>query len=107
MASRIVTQPFTSGEKRILPFDFAADVLVGETISSATAVSVVYSGTDVSPDIINGAVTVSGTIASVTVGGSGKYGTVGVTYEILVEATKSTGEVVSMTTYCTWIPNLP
>lgn len=107
MSSRIVTEPFSATEKRIIPFDFAAYLLPGETISSATAVSSVYSGTDTTPDIINGAVSVSGSVVSVTVGGVGFVGTLGVTYQIEVDATKSTGEIIPMFTFCVWIPDLP
>ena len=107
MSSRIVTDPFYVDEKRTVPFDFAAQVGAGETISSATAVSSVYSGTDSTPDIVNGAASVSGTVVSVTLGGGAFKGTVGVIYQLLVEATKSTGEIIDMSTYIAFVPALP
>lgn len=58
-------------------FDFAQNLAVAETISSASVTATVYSGTDASPSaIISGAATISGTKVTQTI----TAGTIGVTY---------------------------
>ena len=58
-------------------FDFAQNLPITETISSASVTATVYSGTDASPSaIISGAATISGTKVTQTI----TAGTIGVTY---------------------------
>lgn len=101
MASRIITAPFVSGEDREVPFDFAAQLPAGQTISSAVAASSVYSGTDASPTIV-GTCAISGSIVTVPI----SDGTEGVIYDVKVTATLSGGDVVSISTYVAWVPGL-
>lgn len=107
MTSRISVDPFTIGESRLIAFDFASQMIAGQTISGTpVAASSVYSGTDVTPDIVN-SVSVSGTIANVSLGGA-KAGTLGVIYDVLVTATLATPtEIKTMAAYIAFIPTLP
>lgn len=107
MSSRITLPPFGIDEKRKVAFDFAAWCGAGVTVSSATASSVVYSGTDASPDIINGATSNSGTISAVTIGGDTKKGTLGVVYDVTVLATLSDGQIIPMSAFAAFVPDLP
>jgi hypothetical protein len=76
------------GTAKQYPFDFAVELQAGETLSSATAAATVWSGNDPSPgSLITGSVTVSGTVASVPIGG----GVSGTIYKILVTALSSLG----------------
>jgi len=104
--NRIITDPFGVDEKRKVDFDFAAWVPVGVTISSATATSSVYTGTDASPDIVNGSASISGTVVTQTIGGDTKKGTVGVIYDVLMQATLSDGQIIPMATYVAFVPDL-
>lgn len=108
MTSRISIEPFSITEKRVVPFDFASQMVAGQTIGSSVAVSSVYSGTDTTPDIVNGATSNSGTIVSVTLGGDTKVGTLGVVYDVLVTATLATPtEIKTMAAYIAFVPTLP
>lgn len=108
MTSRISVTPFTITEKRVVAFDFASEMIAGQTIASSTAVSATFSGTDASPDIVNGATSNLGTTVSVTVGGDTKVGTLGVIYDLLVTATMATPtEIKTMAAYIAFVPSLP
>lgn len=104
--NRILVDPFGVDEQRKVDYDFAAWIPVGVTISSSTAVSSVYSGTDSTPDIVNGSTSNSGTIVTVTLGGSTKKGSVGVIYDVLVTATLSDSQVIPMASYVAFVPDL-
>lgn len=103
---RIITNPFGVLEKRIVPFDFAASLTVGETIVSATAISGVYWGNPSSLDIINGLPTIQGSTVFVTLGGDLKVGSIGTIYDVLVQATFSSGQIIPMATYVAFVPDL-
>lgn len=82
-------------------FDFAQDLTVGETVSSASVTAAVYSGTDPTPSaILNGAPVASGKqVAQLTTGGI-----LGTTYYITCTATTSLGQVLTRAGYLVITP---
>lgn len=82
-------------------FDFAQDLAVGETVSSASTAATVYSGTDASPSsVISGASVAAGKqVKQLTVGG-----VLGVTYYIVCTATTSLGQVLTRSGYLVIVP---
>lgn len=93
MTTRIELPSKLLGETKTYYFDFASQLAAGETISSATVVATVYSGTDATPsNIISGSDSASGSIVSQLI----TAGTLGVIYELLCSATTSTGQVLQL-----------
>ena len=101
MSSRQALEPKNAGETLSLVFDFASQLIVGETVSSATASCSVYSGTDATPSsVLSGSATVSGTQVTQKVTG----GTAGVTYVISVAATTSASNIITILGYLVVLP---
>lgn len=101
MSSRQVLEPKHASETLSLVFNFASQLSVGETISSATASCSVYSGMDASPSsVLSGSATVSGAQVTQLVTG----GTAGVTYAITIAATTSASEIISLLGYLVVLP---
>lgn len=99
--SRVVFGGKNSGETKNLVFDFAGRLAIGESVSSATTVATVYSGTDSTPSaVINGAATCSGTKATQSV----KAGTVGVTYLLTCTAVTSASQTLVLTGFLAVLP---
>lgn len=77
MTARVSNPPKYAGETKTITFDFTGDLASGETISTKTCTSTVYSGTDASPSsLINGSASSSGAVVSQSI----TAGTVGVIY---------------------------
>ena len=95
MSSLIVTPPKTSGETKQILFDFLSQLRVGETISSATAVGTTWSGTDLSPSVVSGLPSISGSQVWVQVTG----GVNGNVYMITVTASTSLSNHPVIQTY--------
>ncbi len=90
---RTVLQPKLLSDTRTYQFDFSSLLGSGESISSASVVATVYSGTDPSPSsIVNG----SAVLASPLVNQSIAAGVLGTTYELKCQAT-TTGVTPSQT----------
>lgn len=86
----------TSAETKLLTFDFSSDLGAGETLSSAVASCVVWSGTDSAPSsMISGALAISGGLITQLFTG----GVAGVIYIISMLATTSLGQVIPKTGY--------
>ena len=76
---------------RVFSFNFQDQLVVGETISSATVAATVYSGTDAAPSsIISGAASISGAAVSQVI----TAGTAGVTYVLTCTAVTSTSHTI-------------
>lgn len=101
MTFRVLVEPFTANEVRTLTFDFADYMPAGVTIASKVAASTVYSGTDLTPDIVQSSA-ISGTTVLVVCGSV----SVGVTYNLVVKATLSNGDVVEGAAYVAGVPTL-
>lgn len=90
------------GETKTYSFDFAGLLASGETISSATVVATVYSGTDAAPSsIISGSDSTSGSIVSQNI----TAGTLGVIYELLCTATTSAGQLLQIVGLLAVVPD--
>lgn len=90
-----------SGETLTLTFNFISRCTAAETISSASVVATVYSGTDASPSaILSGSAAISGQTVTQKV----TAGTEGVTYYLLCSATTSTSQVLQLGGYLTIVP---
>ena len=101
MTSRIVLEPKNAAETVSIVFDFASQLAVGETLSSATVTAVVYSGVDSSPSaIISGSAAISGTKITQKVTG----GTLGVTYVLTCAVVTSTSQTLQMIGYLVVVP---
>jgi hypothetical protein len=91
--SRVVFAPKLLNDVKTYTFDFSSLLGLGESISTATCTSVVYSGTDPSPSsLINGAAVVNSPLVSQSLTG----GTLGVIYEVACIAT-TTGAALPQT----------
>ena len=100
---RRVTLPKKQGEIVTMPFDFASNLQLGETLLTAEVTASVYSGTDINPSaIIYGNETIVGgrVLQRISVG------TVGVTYGIMCRVTTSEGQILDQTQFCVIIPGL-
>lgn len=85
-----------------LTFDFTSRLAASETLSSPTANSVVYSGTDAAPSgLLYGSPAVSGQTVTQKVW----KGTVGVTYLVKCTVTTSTSQILSLAGYVTVVPD--
>jgi hypothetical protein len=92
----ILVPPKSSDATRKLTFDFISDLIVGETISSATTTATVWSGFDPSPStVISGAATISGTVVTQLV----TAGQAGTLYKLMCEATTSESQVLTKFAY--------
>lgn len=102
MSSRQVLEPKHVSEIISLVFDFASQLAVGETISSASTSSTVYSGTDpYASSVVTGSATISGTQVTQKV----HDGAAGVTYLIACTAVTSTGETLTISGYLVVLPD--
>ena len=74
-------------------FEFASLLAAGETLSSGTVTSVLYSGTDASPSaVISGAASISGTqLVQLLIGG-----VTGNIYNLTASATTSAGKTLNI-----------
>tara|TARA_R110000868_G_scaffold233900_1_gene487609 strand:+ start:76 stop:384 length:309 start_codon:yes stop_codon:yes gene_type:complete len=98
---RITFPAKLSGETLTLTFNFISRCAAAETISSASVVATVYSGTDTSPQsIVSGSPTISGQTVTQKI----TAGTEGVTYYLLCSATTSTSQVLQLGGYLTIAP---
>lgn len=70
-------------ETRTDTFDLSSDLIVGQTITGASGVCSVYSGTDASPGSVLASVTTSSPNVSATVTG----GVLGVIYQVRLDIT--------------------
>lgn len=77
------------GATLIVPFNFTSVLSNGQTISGATTVATVWSGTDTNPSAIVGSTSPSGTVVNQTLTG----GVAGNIYKVTVTATASDGSV--------------
>lgn len=101
--SRIILDPKTVAETRTIQFNFASELAVAETISSASVTAAVYTGTDPLPsNIVSGAASISGPLVSQNI----TAGLVGVTYTLVCSVITSTGQVLGLSAYLTIIPPL-
>jgi hypothetical protein len=102
--SRVELPSKLLGETLSLNFDFAAQLEVGETISTKTVIATVYSGTDASPSsIISGAATSSGSVVSQKI----TSGVLGVIYELVCQVTTSAGKTCQQTGLLAIVPASP
>lgn len=100
--SKIILENKTSGETVIETFNFTSRLALSETISTASTVAVVYSGTDASPSaLISGAATISGQTVTQKVTG----GVLGVTYRLTCTITTSLGQTVALTGLMVIVPS--
>ena len=99
--SRIVLGSKPANETRKETFNFAAQLAIGETISTATVTSAVYSGTDAAPSaVISGAATISGvTVVQLLTGGIE-----GNVYLLTCSVSTSAGQVLKQTGFLVIIP---
>lgn len=99
MAHMILESKLT-GETLLEPFDFAARLAVGETLSAASTTPTVHSGTDTTPGGVVVSSTISGTKVSVKVTG----GVLGVTYLLTCQASTSLGQILQLTAFLVIVP---
>lgn len=101
--SRVTFEGKLSGETLTLTFDFTSRLAAGETISTASTVASVYSGTDPSPSsLINGPAIASGQKVTQSVIG----GVLGVTYELLCSITTSGSQLLQLSGFLTIVPDM-
>ena len=99
---QVTIAPKLVGEIRVETIDLSSLLVVGQSVTSATAAATVYSGTDASPP----AVVVTTTTTSVFPVLSG--GVLGVIYAVRINATAtSPSAVIPVTFYLAIIPDLP
>jgi len=103
---RTVLAPKLLSDTRTYPFDFSSLLGSGESVSSATVVASVYSGTDSSPSsIINGASTIASPIVSQSITG----GVLGTIYELKCKAITtglSVNQTLNISAYLAILPDL-
>lgn len=101
--NRITLPAKRVADQENVPFDFTSNLGEGETLSSATVTSTVYSGTDASPSsMISGSASVSGGIATQLIIG----GVEGVVYEIVCTALTTNGQTLVLPGFLAVIPVL-
>lgn len=104
MPNRSIQQAKLAGTTKNYNWDFLSDLQAGETLTGATVVMSVYSGTDASPaSMLSGAAGSSGTIVTQKLTG----GVLGVIYEALVTATTTLGQTLQQVSYIAVVPDLP
>lgn len=102
LMTKVVLGSKQSGETKKYIFDFTSNLSVGETISSASAVAAVYSGTDSSPSsVISGSASTSGAQVTQTL----TAGTEGVIYTITCTALTSASQTIKQTGFLAVVPN--
>jgi hypothetical protein len=100
---RVVQNPKFVSDTVNYTFDFTSRLAVGETISSATVTSVVYTGVDASPSaIISGSAAISGGLVTQLI----TAGVAGVIYELRCAAVTSLGQTANLSAYLAVIPDL-
>jgi len=97
--NRVTFRSAHVNEIRKLAFDFISDLAIGETISSAVASAVVYSGSAAATATL-GTPAISGTVVTVAAEGD----TEGVTFLVTVEATTSAGQVLPLSGFLAMTP---
>lgn len=97
--NRVVLEAKHAAETRTQTWDFASRLATGESLSSATVSSTVYSGSASAPTL--GTVSVSGTRATHTLGG----GVAGDTYLLSVAAVTSAGQTLNLVGFLPILPN--
>jgi hypothetical protein len=106
MANRISFQPARLSEVSFLsqPFDFVAQLAIGETISTQAVTASVYQGTDPNPAaLIHGAAAVQNITQVVQMVAPL---VLGVIYELLCTVTTSLGQTLKQSGYLAVIPDL-
>ena len=99
--SRITLGGKPANETRKETFNFAAQLAIGETISTATVTSAVYSGTDATPStVISGTATISGVTAVQLITG----GIEGNVYLLTCAITTSAGQTLRQTGFLVIVP---
>ena len=99
--SRVTFEGKLSAETVIETFDFTSRLAASETISTASVVCTVYSGTDASPSsVISGSATISGQKVTQKV----TAGTEGVTYLLACTITTSLGQTLLLSAFLPIIP---
>ena len=94
--SRVAFQEKAVGESKILTFDFLSHLAVGESISTASVSTAVYSGTDGSPSsLVSGGATISGSKVTQKIVG----GVAGVVYLVTCSVTTSAGQELCYSGY--------
>ena len=107
MATREVQPPFPKGNTKNFTWDFISDLLVGETITSATVVVNVYSGNDASSSsMVDGAASISGTIVTQLLNAS-TAGVLGVIYEAVCTVGTSLGQSLTHASFIVVVPTSP
>jgi len=102
--ARVLIPPKFVGETRTDYVDFTPFLAAGQAISSATAVSSLYSGVDPTPTAVAGTASFSGFIVSVPCTG----GVAGAIYQIVVTiVTTSPANTLQITYYLTVTTDLP
>lgn len=100
--TRITIDGKAAGETRSEIFDFLSQLAVGETLSTASVVATVYSGTDASPSgVISGSASISGSQVSQKL----TAGTLGVTYLLVCTVTTSASQTLSISAFLVIVPN--
>lgn len=103
VTSRQSIAPKLVGSTVTVPFNFASDLAVGETLVVASCTCSVYSGTDASPSaLLAGSASISGTVVSQNI----TAGVVGTLYELLCTATTSAGQTLLKSGYLAAVPDL-
>jgi len=99
---RTVANVKLAGETYSQVFNFLSRLAIGETISSASTVSTVYSGTDASPSaFLAGSPSISGAEVTQVL----TAGTLGVTYQVVVSAVTSASQTLQQTALVTVVPD--
>lgn len=100
--SRVTLDGKLAGETVNEVFDFISKLATGETISTATVVASVYSGTDAAPSaIISGSASISGTKVTQLV----TAGILGVMYKLLCTITTSAGQTLVLAAFLAIVPD--
>lgn len=99
--NRIVLEPRHASETRKEVFDFLSRLATGETISTATASVLVYSGATAATAPTLGSAAISGSQVSVLTSG----GDSGVTYLLSVAAATSLGQTLHLVGFLVILPN--
>lgn len=100
--SQVQSFPKSSGETRVITFDFISQLAVGETISTQSVAAAVWSGVDANPSaVISGTATATGTKVMQAVTG----GVVGTIYKLTCTITTSLGQTLRIFTYLPIVDN--
>lgn len=108
--SRQILDPIVAGDSDTIQFDFTSKLAVGETISTQSVTSAVYSGTDANAaSMVSGAAAASGNVVSQLIATSPAVagGLVGVIYYLVCKITTSLGQTLQLAAYLSVIPAVP